>query len=41
MNNEHTDSLIANSAPLAPITAPYAPPLPQAPTPPQVKRNDR
>lgn len=28
MNNEHTDSLIANSAPLAPINAPSAPPAP-------------
>lgn len=32
MNNEHTDSLIANSAPLAPINAPSAPPHPQAPS---------
>ena len=35
MNNEHTDSLIANAAPLASITAPYAPPLPQAPSVPE------
>ena len=28
MNNENTDSLIANSAPLAPINAPSAPPAP-------------
>ena len=31
MNNEHTDSLIANSAPLAPINAPSAPPAPTVP----------
>lgn len=35
MNNEHTDSLIANSAPLAPINAPSAPPAPPAPTVPE------
>ena len=31
MNNESTDSLIANSAPLAPINAPSAPPAPTVP----------
>ena len=31
MNNEHTDSLIANSAPLAPINANSALPHPLAP----------
>ena len=35
MNNEHTDSLIANSAPLASITATSAPPAPPAPTVPE------